>query len=158
MSEAAVATQKPCIVRDFKEAFTDKLDDVQINNTVAQLEQVNTKSLLAATSYSAEGSLISVLFYFKAQCYLNGRGGKTFNGKAGGGGTPGGGALFGDVYLAKGVSLDELYSRTSHFGFTATPVYTAFYFYATNGDFLGHLQAGSVSTVLGSGAGKGEWS
>lgn len=156
MSEAATAIKQPCIVSDFKEAFADKMSDAQIEQTLAQLEQVNTQSLLADTSYSANGSLASLLFYFKAQCTING--GKTFDGSAGGGGSPGGGALFGDVYLADGVSLSELYDRTREFGFTATPVYTAFYFYDNNNNFLGHFQAGSVSTVLGTGYGGGTWS
>ena len=44
------------------------------------------------------------------------------------------------------------------FTFTATPVYTAFYFLDSGSTLLGHFQAGSVSTVIGGGGGSGKWS
>lgn len=111
---------------------------------------------MAATAYPANGSLASLLFYVKAQCNING--GKSFNGSAWGVAFPGGGALFGDVYLAGASDLNQLYSRTGSFKFTATPVYTAFYFYDSQDTLLGHFQAGSVSIVTGGGGGAGGWS
>ena len=139
---------------DFKELFKGQLSDDVINKSV---EQITEAKLKAATSVSANGSLASLVFYVKAQCNVNG--GKSFNGSAWGVSFPGGGALFGDVYLSEASSsLDDLYKRTTSFTFTATPVYTAFYFWDSKNTLLGHFQAGSVSTVTGTGGGSGSWS
>lgn len=139
---------------DFKELFKGQLSDDVINKSVAQITETKLK---AATSVSANGSLASLVFYVKAQCNVNG--GKSFNGSAWGVSFPGGGALFGDVYLSEASSsLDDLYKRTTSFTFTATPVYTAFYFWDSKNTLLGHFQAGSVSTVTGTGGGSGSWS
>lgn len=107
-------------------------------------------------SYGAEGSLTSLIISMKAQCHIFD--GQTFDGFAWGFSFPGGGALFGDVYLVGVSTLDELYERTTNFKFSATPVYTAFYFLDSNAVLLGHFQAGSVSTVFGVGGGSGSWS
>ncbi|MEX2499847.1 MAG: VapA/VapB family virulence-associated protein [Wenzhouxiangellaceae bacterium] len=141
---------------DFKASFTGQLDDDVVQQTCKSLEASTPEQLKAATSYGANGSLASLVFYVKAQCNING--GKTFDGSAWGVSFPGGGALFGDVYLADASSLNDLYSRTSSFTFTATPVYTAFYFFDSKSTLLGHFQAGSVSTVTGTGGGSGGWS
>lgn len=139
---------------DFKQFFTGQLSEEVINKS---LEQISETKLKAATSVSAKGSLASLVFYVKAQCSING--GKTFDGSAWGVSFPGGGALFGDVYLSDAASsLDDLYKRTTSFTFTATPVYTAFYFWDSKNTLLGHFQAGSVSTVTGTGGGSGSWS
>lgn len=111
------------------------------------------KSCLA---YGAEGSLTSLIISMKAQCHV--LGGKIFNGFAWGFSLPGSGALFGDVYLVGASTLDALYDRTTNFKFSATPVYTAFYFLDSNAVLLGHFQAGSISTVFGGGGGSGSWS
>jgi len=144
------------LANDFKEHFTGKLSEDAVKRTVESLGEITESKLQAATSYGANGSLASLIFYVKAQCNING--GKSFNGSAWGVSFPGGGALFGDVYLAGASTLDQLYSRTSSFTFTATPVYTAFYFFDSNQTLLGHFQAGSVSTVTGTGGGSGSWS
>ena len=144
------------LANDFKEHFTGKLSEDAVSRTVESLGEITESKLQAATSYGANGSLASLIFYVKAQCNING--GKSFNGSAWGVSFPGGGALFGDVYLANAPTLDQLYSRTSSFTFTATPVYTAFYFFDSNQTLLGHFQAGSVSTVTGTGGGSGSWS
>ncbi|MDD5411284.1 MAG: VapA/VapB family virulence-associated protein [Methylobacter sp.] len=141
---------------DFKQHFTGKLSEDAMRRTIESLEQITESQLKAATSYGANGSLASLIFYVKAQCNING--GKSFNGSAWGASFPGGGALFGDVYLVNASTLDELYSRTTTFAFTATPVYTAIYFGDSHETLLGHFQAGSVSTVSGAGKGSGSWS
>lgn len=141
---------------DFKKHFAGKLSEDSMRHSVESLEEITADQMKAATAYGATGSLASLIFYVKAQCTING--GKTFNGTAWGVSFPGGGALFGDVYLADAPSLDQLYSRTSSFKFTATPVYTAFYFYDSHDNLLGHFQAGSISTVTGTGGGSGNWS
>ncbi len=150
-------TSKPNqLASDFKEHFTGKLSEEAVKQTIKKLEKITESELKSATSYGANGSLASLIFYVKAQCNING--GKSFNGNAWGVSFPGGGALFGDVYLTGVSTLDELYSRTDHFTFTATPVYTAFYFFDSKDNLLGHFQAGSVSTVTGAGGGSGNWS
>lgn len=141
---------------DFKAHFAGKIADTELESQLQGIEKITADQLKAATAYSANGSLASLVVYVKAQCNING--GKSFNGSAWGASFPGGGALFGDVYLADGVTLDQLYSKTGSFKFTATPVYTAFYFYDGNDKLLGHFQAGSVSTVTGVGGGAGNWS
>lgn len=144
------------LAEDFKTNFTGKLSEDAVKRTVESLEKFTEPQLKAATAYGANGSLASLIFYVKAQCNING--GKSFNGSAWGISFPGGGALFGDVYLADASSLDELYRRTTSFTFTATPVYTAFYFHDAKDMLIGHFQAGSVSTVTGTGGGSGSWS
>lgn len=150
------ATSNPNLVGDFEQHFTGKLSDEAVKRAVQGIEKITATELMAATAYSANGSLASLVFYVKAQCNING--GKSFNGSAWGVSFPGGGALFGDVYLAGASSLDDLYKRTTSFTFTATPVYTAFYFFDSSNTLLGHFQAGSVSTVTGTGGGSGSWS
>jgi hypothetical protein len=144
------------LIEDFNTHFAGTISKNALNSTVAYLEGITEEQLKAATSFSANGSLASLLFYVKATCQING--GKLFNGSAWGVSFPGGGALFGDVYLADGVALSQLYDKTGSFKFYATPVYTAFYFYDSGDNLLGHFQAGSVSTVTGGGGGAGGWS
>lgn len=144
------------LLEDFKSHFTGQASAAALNSTIALLKEITPERLKAATAYSANGSLASLIFYVKAQCHING--GKTFDGSAWGVSFPGGGALFGDVYLADNVTLEQLYSKTGSFKYYGTPVYTAFYFYDSKDNLLGHFQAGSVSTVVGGGGGAGRWS
>ena len=144
------------LASDYKSSAKGTVSDEAVKRTAAALEKVTPEQLQAATAYGANGSLASLVFYVKAQCNING--GKSFNGSAWGVSFPGGGALFGDVYLAGASSLNDLYARTTSFTFTATPVYTAFYFHDSKDNLLGHFQAGSVSTVTGTGGGSGSWS
>lgn len=80
----------------------------------------------SVNSCGAEGSLISEVIYLSAKCHIYG--GRTFEGSAWGLTIPGGGSLFGEVYLTDGIIVDDLYQRTEGFMFTATPIYTAFFF------------------------------
>lgn len=105
------------------------------------------------TSYAANGSVASFIFYLEFG--VNVTGGKSFRGKAGGVSSPGGGALFGDVYTD---DIDRLYRDTVSFEFQGTPVYLSILFFDNNSNLLGHFQAGAVSTVTGVGGGSGSWS
>lgn len=144
------------IATDFKSIHGNSMGEAKLAETMNHLQDISIATLKSATSFSANGSLASLILYVKAQCNING--GKSFNGSAWGISFPGGGALFGDVYLAGSFTLEQLYSKTGSFKFTATPVYTAFYFYDSSDTLLGHFQAGSVSTVFGGGGGAGGWS
>ena len=138
---------KETIANDFKARYKDILDQEIINAAVNKITS-------ATTSYPANGSVASFIFYLKFQVTVK-NGGKTFNGNAGGISTPGGGALIGDVYTD---DIARLYSETKSFEFNATPVYTSLLFFDGNSNLLGHFQAGAVSTVAGVGGGSGKWS
>ena len=118
-----------------------------------RLAELQQQAAAADTGYSANGSVWSAVIYMGWQVQVSG--GKTFNGRSWGIAFPGGGALFGDVYTD---DIDALYANTETFAFTATPVYTALYFFDSDHSLLGHFQAGSVSTVTGTGGGSGGWS
>lgn len=107
------------------------------------------------TATAATGSVASLVFYLRFNVTVKGTGGKSFTGDAGGLTSPGGGALIGDVYTD---DMSKLYSDTVAFQFTCTPVYSSLLFFDKNHKLLGHFQAGSVSTVLGTGGGSGSWS
>lgn len=111
------------------------------------------RSLAATeTSYGANGNVASMIFYLQFQVNVNG--GRSFNGKAGGISSPGGGALFGTVFTD---DIDRLYRDTHSFAFQATPVYMALEFFDADHRLLGHFQSGGISTVLGTGGGTGSW-
>jgi hypothetical protein len=118
-----------------------------------QLQSATTAMATAATGYAANGSIASLLFYMQVQVTI--KGGKTFDGKAGGIGLPGGGALFGTVYTD---DINRLYANTKSFAFQATPVYFAVEFFDGSSNYLGTFQAGAVSIVTGTGGGSGHWS
>jgi hypothetical protein len=135
------------VARDFKKAMEGKLDNASINSV--------TESLLAPStpSYPATGSVASFIFYL--QFVIEIKNGKRFDGKAGGLSTPGGGALYGDVYTD---DLERLYRDTVSFEFQGTPVYLSILFFDGNSNLLGHFQGGALSTVTGVGGGSGRWS
>ena len=143
---ASTAAPPETLATDLKDVLRGKVEDEKI-------EAAATKLATTATAYSAHGSVASLIFYLKVQVVVDN--GKTFDGNAWGVSFPGGGALFGDVYTD---DINALYSNTVSFAITATPVYTAVYFFDSHSNLLGHFQAGSVSTVGGSGGGKGSWS
>ena len=112
------------------------------------------KSLTAsATAYPATGSLASLVFYVKVQVQVTN--GKTFDGHEYGVSSPGGGALFGDVYTS---DINALYSNTDSFMVVSTPAYVSVIFFDKHHTTLGNFQSGAVSTVSGTGGGKGSWS
>lgn len=137
---------KEIIAHDFKNSLHGKMED-------AQLEKATNTILTTANSYPATGSVASLVFYLQFQ--VNIKGGKTFDGKAGGISSPGGGALFGDVYTD---DLNALYANTVSFAFQSTPVYLSIQFFDKHSHLLGHFQCGAVSTVIGTGGGAGSWS
>ena len=137
---------KEIIAHDFLVSAHGKLDQDKLDAVVASLKSV-------ATAYPATGSVASLIFYLRFQ--VNVTNGKSFNGDAGGLSSPGGGALFGDVYTD---DIDRLYRDTVSFEFQGTPVYLSILFFDGNSNLLGHFQAGAVSTVTGIGGGTGKWS
>ncbi len=144
---AKPAISKEIIAHDFAVAAHGKLEPEQIDATVSALTATTT-------AYPANGSVASMIFYLKFQVTVK-NGGKTFDGNAGGVSSPGGGALFGDVYTD---DINRLYRDTVKFEFQGTPVYLSILFFDKSNHLLGHFQAGAVSTVLGIGGGKGSWS
>jgi hypothetical protein len=136
------------IGQDLKSLLEGKLEPQKL--------EAAAKTLGAMTqAYPANGSIASFIFYLQIQVTVTSPGGKTFNGKAGGISTPGGGALFGDVYTD---DINALYANTHSFAFTSTPAYFAVYFFDSSSNGLGTFQAGAVSTVAGTGGGTGNWS
>jgi hypothetical protein len=142
------AVSKEIVAHDFTVATHGKLDEDKIDAAVKSLSTTTT-------SYPCTGSVASLIFYLKFQITITPAGGKVFNGNAGGVSSPGGGALFGDVYTD---DLNRLYSNTVSFEFQGTPVYLSILFFDGNSNLLGHAQCGAVSTVLGVGGGTGSWS
>jgi hypothetical protein len=140
------AVDRATIANDFSENAKGKLPDQVIDAAVTALKA-------AETAYPANGSVASMIFYLRFGVTISG--GESFQGDAGGLSTPGGGALFGDVYTD---NLARLYSDTRSFQFTATPVYTSLLFFDGSSNLLGHFQAGAVSIVTGTGGGSGRWS
>lgn len=108
-----------------------------------------------STAYPADGEIVSLIFYLKFRVDIKEDGGKSFNGNAGGASTPGGGALFGNVYTD---DLDALYANTVSFEFQATSVYLSILFFDSDSHLLGHFECGALSTVNGVGGGSGSWS
>jgi len=133
------------VAHDFQLAAHGKLEQPKLAAAVDVLKAQTAK-------YPAKGNVASLVFYLQFQVYIDG--GKTFEGKAGGLSSPGGGALFGDVYTD---DLAALYRDTVSFQFNATPVYLSVLFFDGNSKLLGHFQSGAVSTVLGTGGGTGHW-
>lgn len=136
---------KKMIAHDFRVAMHDKLEPEHIDDVEHAL-------MTATKSYPANGSVASMIFYLKFQ--VNITDGKSFNGDAGGISSAGGGALMGDVYTD---DLDRLYRDTVSFEFQGTPVYLSILFFDSHSKLLGHFQSGAVSTVTGTGGGKGSW-
>lgn len=151
MSDTAQLVSRDDVAADFGAMFAGALPDHVIDQAVSHI----AAAPLAATtaSYSAKGSIASVIVWMKCQCTISG--GKTFDGSSWGITFPGGGALMGDVYTD---DLQALYANTQSFALVATPVYTSFVFFDGNSNTLGSFQAGSVSTVAGTGGGGGSWS
>jgi len=130
---------------DLTALLTGKMDD----HTIAE----GNKALAAATmAYGATGSVASMILY--QDFGLSVFNGKTFQGNAGGIAAPGNGALYGDVYTS---DINRLYNDTDSFAFTATPLYTAIFFYDKQHSLLGYFQAGTVAAIAGTGGGRGKW-
>ncbi|MCK8495194.1 VapA/VapB family virulence-associated protein [Spirosoma sp. RP8] len=140
------AVDKQTLANDLRTQLQGILEPALVDSAVNQL-------LTTTNRYPATGSVASMIFYLKFRVDVTN--GKSFEGNAGGVSSPGGGALFGDVYTD---DIDRLYRDTVSFQFNATPVYTNLNFFDSHSNFLGSFQSGSVSTVLGTGGGKGSWS
>lgn len=102
------------------------------------------------------GSVTCVIFYWRI--VLNTVNNKQFTGNSGGIGSIGGAATFGDIYLAEGVTFEELISSTATFQFTSAAVYLNVNFFNSDSKYLGGYHGGGVGTCLGTGGGIGSWS
>lgn len=104
-------------------------------------------------SYTVQGSVASFIFYQRFQAEV--KGGKTFKGDAGGVSGPGGGGFWGTLYTD---DIQRLYRDTISFQYNVQTAYLNINFFDRNSKFLGHIQAGGVSTlVVGVGGGSGSW-
>ncbi len=147
MTSAPDTMERAKAADDFKTMLADNLPADVLDKAAAHLEGTTT-------GYAANGSIASVVIWMKCQCTINNNG-KTFDGSSWGISFPGGGALIGTVYTD---DLAALYANTETFALAATSVYTSFVFFDKNHSPLGSFQAGSISTVNGTGGGKGHWS
>ena len=146
MESPQIMTSKEALGEDLRASLQGVLEPSAVDSAVQSLVATSTK-------YSANGSVASMIFYLRYRVDVSS--GKTFEGQAGGISSPGGGALYGDIYTD---DINRLYRDTVSFQFNATPVYTNLNFFDSHSNFLGSFQSGSVSTVLGTGGGKGSWS
>ena len=127
-----------------------KISDEQLN---ASLDVIKSGS---GDSVSAQGDYICAVFYWRV--VLN-SGNYQFKGNAGGVGGIGGGSTNGTIYLASGVSFQQLVSNTDSFQFNAVVgVYLNVNFFDSGSNFLGSYQGGGVGTCGGTGGGSGSWS
>src|SRR5436190_23549531 len=115
MSSTEVVS-KETIANDFSTSWEGKLDQEKIEAAVRGIQA-------DVTAYPANGAIASMIFYVK--CGVSVTDGKSLTGNAGGACTPGGGALFGDVYTD---DINRLYSNSVSFQVTATPVYVSVLF------------------------------
>lgn len=152
-TQERVVISKETLINDFRNMYAEKLPAEVTKETIAAINR-------QSNSYYATGKIASMVFYTKVSVevkkpddgsYRQG----AFIGDAGGIALLGGGGLWGDVYTD---NLERLYRDTVSFAFTATPVYTAVYFYNSESELLGHYQAGALSILnTGAGGGPGHW-
>ncbi len=109
----------------------------------------------ATTSIPAAGASICAIFYWRISLDIAG---KKFTGNAGGLGSVGAGSTNGDVYLASGVSIQELQANTVSFQFNSAPVYLNVNFFDANSKYLGSFHGGGVGICIGTGGGTGSFS
>uniref|UniRef100_A0A6C0JSP2 Uncharacterized protein n=1 Tax=viral metagenome TaxID=1070528 RepID=A0A6C0JSP2_9ZZZZ len=141
---------KEQITNDFNKAMKRKLKKNE-SNMLKKNMNLYFSNTINESSYPGTGSVASFIFYLRFNLDCNG---KTFKGDGGGFSSPGGGILIGDVYTN---NFEKMVLETDRFEFNCTPVYTSLLFFNDESNLLGHFQSGSVSTVLGIGAGSGKW-
>ncbi|UTF60846.1 VapA/VapB family virulence-associated protein [Gilvimarinus sp. DA14] len=151
----AINEQPIRLATDFAKHCKGMLDASALSRAVQLLESTTENRLRTQTPLDAEGSLSSLIYYIKVRCCV--AGGRCFSGRVWGQGLANSGTLCGDLYPAEGCSLDDVYCRTCEFTYTATPAYTAVYFFDFNELLLGHFQAGAVDKVYSAGKGEGGW-
>lgn len=130
--------------------FIKKLKNSGLDEKHIFLKNIKNQNPVILSKEKCNGSVASLIFYLRFHFDCENYG---FNGSAGGISSPGGGALFGDLYI----NDESIFSDTVSFQFIATPVYLAILFFNSNSKLLGHAQFGSVSTVSGIGGGSGYW-
>jgi virulence-associated protein len=135
----------PFIANSVAGMLQGKLEQPKINSIVTALE-TPTSSV-----YPANATFISLLFYFRVVCNVNG--GKSFGGNAGGIGLPTGGTSLGNVFTN---DIERLYQRTDGFSFESAAGYLGIQFFDAQHNLLGHYDGGSIG-VLAVGGGQGGW-
>jgi Rhodococcus equi virulence-associated protein len=133
---------------DFQTATTGKLEDDKIAAAVAAL---NAQS--ATTGYPANADVASALFYLRFECKV--KGGKKFEGNAGGLASVGGGVSAGALFTD---NLDKVYRDTKSFMYLGNNFYFSLYFFDRGSNLLGTFQGAALSFVAGTGGGTGSWS
>lgn len=134
--------------KNAKEFFNGKIAEPELNACLTTIKSGETK-------VPAHGSFICAVFYWRIFLVA---GNKSFTGNAGGIGFVGGGSTNGDIYLANGVTLQELQTKTVSFQFNSAAVYLNVNFFDSNSKFLGSYQGGGIGTCPGTGGGTGKWS
>jgi hypothetical protein len=129
---------------DWLERHKPKLRDFNINLKYPE------QPLLVTRKESATGNVASAIFYLRF--YVKSAG-HVFQGNAGGISTPGGGALFGDLYI----NDESIFEKTTNFEFNAASAYCSLLFFDNSHNLLGHAEFGGVSTIAGIGGGTGSW-
>ena len=110
-------------------------------------------TLAAATVvYPAQSSVVGAFSHQRFQFSIDG--GKAFNGHAGSIANFGARALCEDVYTD---DIGKLYRDTARFEFLGTDIDLGVVFFDSDRRLLGHLQAGAVAIVSGTGGGAGHW-
>jgi hypothetical protein len=134
------------VAHDFLVATHGKLEQGKIDAAIETLKA-------ARAAYPATITFANMVFYTIVEVTITG--GETFRGTMGGLTNPGG--SLGPAYVYTD-DLDALYARTVSFQFSATPVYFSMLFFDEQNNLLGSCQAAGMSTTIGTGGGKGEWS
>lgn len=129
-----------------KSSLGDKLGELSVLKHLKHPEHPR----LVVHKESATGNVASAIFYLRF--YVKSAG-HVFQGNAGGISSPGGGALYGDLYI----NDPAIFEKTVSFEFNAAEAYCSLLFFDGSSNLLGHAEFGGVSTVAGIGGGSGSW-
>ena len=146
---AKPAIDKQQLADNFATAMKGTLEQDKIDAAV------NTMLTDDTESFSANGSVVSAVFYqrFTLQFEFNGTN-YQYVGNAGGIGSPGGGVLIGELWTG---DAQTLINNTVSFQYQTTMVASNINFFDGNSNILGYFIGGAVSTVNAIGGGKGTW-
>lgn len=138
------------IAQNLHSKFEEQFGASVADKTASYLRELGTSS---SQSYAADGNVASFVFYNLLNLKVNG--GKSFEGKAWGVSTPGGGKLIG--FLTTN-DISALYARADSFLVNMAPTYSEIVFSESNGDAGGYWRGNAIATTVGSFGGTGSWS